>query len=187
MRRTVIATTANEIATLRPAWEALTAPTIFQTYAWNHVAARAFADCERPHVIYSESDNGAALIPTAVAGDRLTLLSERLADYRDVLTNGEASVLDAAWSEAAIPGLKLSTGALRADSETWRWEGFDLGTFYGAPLVSRESISAERFASEHNRLPRWGRRLEREGVHFRCSSGTNSALVRRIYKEKGNQ
>ncbi|MGZ4788629.1 MAG: GNAT family N-acetyltransferase [Terriglobales bacterium] len=186
MRRTVIATTANEIAQLRAAWEDLPAPTIFQTFEWNHAAAQVFADREVPHVIYGESESGAALIPAAVAADRLTLLGESVADYRDVLAEGDAGVLETAWSKAASVGLKLSTGALRADSDGARWGGFALSPFYGAPLVSRENIDAEKFASEHNRLGRWQRRLEREGVEFRCHQGGNSALVRRIYEEKGN-
>ena len=90
MRRIVIAQSAEEIARLRPTWEQLPAPTIFQSFLWNHTAASVFGDRECPHVIYAESDSGAALIPAAVSGSGLTLLGETLFDYRDVL----ASLLD---------------------------------------------------------------------------------------------
>jgi len=172
---------------MRPAWQTLTSSTVFQSYEWNQAAARVLADREVPHVTLVESENGVALVPAAVAGDHLTLLGESLADYRDVLAAGDPSLLDTAWSEAACLGLKFSTGAVRADSELARWEGFSLSSFYGAPLVSRTQISAEQFLAEHNRLGRWRRRLEREGVELRCYSGRNSELVRRIYQEKGNQ
>lgn len=185
--RTFIAQTADEMARLRPAWERLTAPTIFQTFAWNHVAAQVFAERQRPHVIYSEASDGAALIPAAMAGERLTLLGESLADYRDVLAVGDSSALEAAWSKAAALELTFSTAGLRADSDITRWDGFNLNRFYGAPRVSRREIGADRFLAQHDRLGRWKRRLEREGVSFRCHNGTNAELVRHIYEEKGRQ
>jgi CelD/BcsL family acetyltransferase involved in cellulose biosynthesis len=168
-------------------WEALESPTVFQTFEWNSVAALAFADREAPRVIYAEDDNGAALIPAAIAGNRLSFLGESLADYRDVLAEGDVAVLESAWSRAAQLGLKLSMRALRTDTRITRWDGFSLSAFYGAPIVSREHASAERFLGEHSRLGRWRRRLAREGVEFRRHTGCNSALVRQIYVEKGSQ
>ena len=187
MRRTVIAQTAEEIARLRYFWEKLSAPTIFQSFAWNLAAAQFFAHRERPHVIYAESDNGAALIPAAVSESRLTLLGETLFDYRDVLVHGDAEVLHSAWHRAAELGLDFAAGALRAHGKISLWESFDRSPFYGAPLVKQLEISADQFARDHNRLGRWGRRLEREGIHFRTHTGANSALVRQIYEGKGSQ
>jgi len=160
---------------------------MFQSFAWNHTAARVFHDRETPYVIYAESDNGAALIPAASTVSRLSLMGESLFDYRDVLVRGDRGVLAAAWTRAAEVGLDFSAGALREDANVAAWEGFGRSTFYGAPLVSHRSLNAETFAAEHGRLGRWKRRLEREGVELRCHTGANSALVRQIYQQKGSQ
>jgi CelD/BcsL family acetyltransferase involved in cellulose biosynthesis len=172
---------------LRSAWESLPAPTMFQTFAWNYAAAQVFGERERPFVIYVEDDNGAALIPAAIADARLTLLGESLFDYRDVLMRGDRSALKAAWARASEPGLDFSAGALRADANFDVWDGFERGSFYGAPLVSHNVLSAEAFVAEHNRLGRWRRRLEREGAELRSQTGANSALVRAIYEQKASQ
>ena len=187
MRRTVIAQTAEEIESLRYLWEKLPAPTIFQSFAWNHTAACVFADRETPYVIFVESDRGAALIPTAVGESKLTLIGETLFDYRDVLVQGDGDVLRTAWLRAAELGTGFFAGALRADGNVSLWEGFERTSFYGAPIVRTSEISPEKFASEHNRLGRWGRHLERQGIQFRTHTGANSALVRQIYEGKGRQ
>ena len=188
MQRITIARSAGDIASLRSVWERLPGPTVFQTYAWNSTVAQVLGDRESPNVICVEDDNGTALIPAAINGDRrLTLIGESLADYRDVLVAGDGIAADVAWSEAARVGLQFSSGALRGDGDLSRWQGFQLHSFYGAPLVSRSEMSADRFIEQHNRLGRWRRRLERDGAAFRCSDGSNSALVRRIYEDKGGQ
>jgi len=185
--RLIVAQTPNEIETLRERWEGLPASTIFQSFAWNYAAARAFGDREAPLSIYSETNNGAALIPAAISESRLTLLGEKLADYRDVLANGDGAALYAAWHRASELNLTFSAGALRDDSNLSLWHGFQRNSFYGAPLVSTGQISEDQFASDHNRLSRWKRRLEREGATFRLHSGTNAQLVRHIYELKASQ
>lgn len=189
MRRTVIAQTHDEIRRLRWFWERLPAPTMFQSFAWNHAAARVFGDREIPYVVYAESDNGAALIPAAItpADSRLGPMGEKLFDYRDVLVHGDLSVLDSAWARASELDLDFSAGAVRADTHVAAWEGFQHSDFYGAPFVSRRQIDADTFASQHNRLGRWRRRLEREGVTLRCHTGDDINLVREIYRQKGSQ
>jgi CelD/BcsL family acetyltransferase involved in cellulose biosynthesis len=187
VRRTIIAQTAEEIARLRPVWDRLPVPTIFQSFLWNHTAARVFGESERPFVIYAESDGGSALIPGAVRDKGLTLLGETLFDYRDVLVQGDAGALHAAWQQAAALHSDFSAGALRGDSDITLWDGFERSPFYGAPIVRHSEIAADQFASEHNRLGRWGRRFEREGVHFRTHTGAETSLVRRIYELKGSQ
>jgi CelD/BcsL family acetyltransferase involved in cellulose biosynthesis len=192
LRRTIIARTHQEISKLRYVWDKLEQQhpaTIFQSFAWNYTAACSFTDREAPFIIYAESDNGAALIPAAIdqTQSRLTLLGEALFDYRDVLSAGDEQVLHSAWNRASQLGLKFSAGAIRADGNVAGWEGFDVSGFYGAPRVSPHEISADNFASKHNRLARWHRRLEREGAELRCRTGVDSDLVRFIYQQKGSQ
>ncbi len=190
MRRTVVARTSQEISRLRYAWDKLasqSSATMFQSFQWNHVAATAFAEREAPVVIYSENDNGAALIPAALTGNGLGLIGETLFDYRDVLCVGDEHVLHCAWQRASQLGHGLSTGAVRNDSNLAAWTGFNLTRFYSAPCVSPREISADDFSSRHGRLGRWFRRLQREGVEFRCHTGLASELVRFIYEQKRNQ
>ena len=160
---------------------------MFQSYAWNHASARVFRDREAPHVVYAESSAGAALIPAAVWDDKLRLMGEAMFDYRDVLLQGDAGALGAAWARAAELSLDFETGALRADGNLAAWERFERSDFYGAPFVSHEEIGADAFVAEHHRLGRWVRRFEREGVQLRCHAGENSALVRQIYEQKASQ
>ena len=160
---------------------------MFQSYVWNAIATAAFADREAPFIIYSETDNGTALIPAATNGTRLCLLGETLFDYRDLLWSGDEQVLHSAWSRASQRGCDFSAGAVRGDSQLAAWFGFDLRRFYGAPRVSPGEISAEDFASKHNRLARWHRRMEREGVIMQCRTGAHGELVRFIYEQKGSQ
>jgi hypothetical protein len=160
---------------------------MFQSFAWNYAAACAFGDRERPYVAYTESDNGAALLPGAVIDKRFTLLGESLFDYRDVLVAGDVGTLHAGWSQVASLNMEFSSGALRADSNLSLWEGFTRNNYYAAPIVRPGEISGEEFGSEHGRLGRWSRRLQREGCAFRCYSGSYSEVVRFIYEKKASQ
>jgi CelD/BcsL family acetyltransferase involved in cellulose biosynthesis len=192
VRRTVLARSHQDIYRLRYAWQQLESRctgTMFQSFVWNHTAAQAFADREVPFVIYAESDQGAALVPTAIdqARNRLVFLGETLFDYRDVLTSGDPQVLASAWNRASQLGMKFSSGALRSDSNFAAWNAFDVSRFYGAPRVSPKEVTAEEFAQGHKRLASWKRRLDREGVEFKCHTGSNSELVRCIYQQKGTQ
>ena len=190
MRRTIIARTHQEISKLRYLWEGLERrqpATMFQSFAWNYTAAAAFCDREAPFVIYSESDHGAALIPAASSRNHLGFLGETLFDYRDVLAAGDEHVLHSAWNRAANLGLKFSSGAVRSDSNFANWSGFNVSRFYGAPRVSPREMTAADFASKHNRLARWHRRMEREGITLRCHTGESTDLVRFIYQQKGSQ
>jgi len=160
---------------------------MFQSFLWNITAARVLGEREVPHVVFAESDHGSALIPAAVANSRLSLIGECMFDYRDVLTAGDPAVLKVAWSQAAALDLSFYAGAIRGDTNLASWSGFNLSRFYGAPLVSHRQITAADFASQHGRLGRWKRRLEREAVNLRCHTGVNTELVRHIYRQKGAQ
>src|SRR5262245_8154253 len=72
LRRTIVAQTNQELSRIRYLWEKIQSQrpaTIFQSFAWHYLAARAFSDREIPYVIYVESDHGAALLPTAIRRD----------------------------------------------------------------------------------------------------------------------
>jgi CelD/BcsL family acetyltransferase involved in cellulose biosynthesis len=192
LRRTVVARTHQEVSKLRYLWDKLEAQhpaTMFQSFAWNHAAACVFGERESPFVIYAENDHGAALIPAAIdqSRPRLTLLGEKLFDYRDVLSSGEPDVLCSAWCRASQLGLKFSAGAIRADANVASWSDFDVSHFYGAPKVSLREISVDDFLAKHTRLGRWSRRLEREGIELCCRTGANIDLVRFIYQRKAGQ
>lgn len=192
VRRTITARSSDEIGHLRYAWERLeknSSATMFQSFAWNSVAARVFSEREAPYVIYSESDSGIALLPMAMnkARRRISPLGEMLFDYRDILSAGDDQTLNSAWHRVAQTGLTFSVGGLRPESQLAKSGEFPLKRFYGSPRVSPHEISAEAFASDHDRLGRFYRRLERMGVTLRCRTGADSEFVRAIYRLKGSQ
>jgi CelD/BcsL family acetyltransferase involved in cellulose biosynthesis len=160
---------------------------MFQSFAWNHAAACVFRERETPHVIYAESDDGAALVPAAIRNGKLALIGEAMFDYHDVLRQGDAGVLGAAWARAARLGLDFETGALRSDGNLGAWDRFERSSFYGAPCVSHEQVDAASFVAKHHRLGRWVRRFERENVQLRNHTGENASLLRQIYQQKANQ
>src|SRR4051812_16335442 len=94
MRRLRIITSSAELPAIRPLWQELEKQrpaTIFQSYAWNSVAARIFEARERPFVIVLESDSGAVIVPGALTGrTSATFVGEMLFDYRDALVAAEA-------------------------------------------------------------------------------------------------
>lgn len=186
--RLLVAGSAAEIEKLRDAWLALerAAPnTIFQSFAWNLQAARAFADREAPFVVYAENDSGAVILPAAVNAQGITMLGEALFDYRDLLWAGDRGVLTAAWAELARLSLPLAVTAVRGDAPAWQkfkkrpW-------FCDAPYVSRD-WDGERFAAEHRNAARFFRRLLRKGRELKRYSGSASQLLRWIYGKKAEQ
>jgi CelD/BcsL family acetyltransferase involved in cellulose biosynthesis len=187
--RTIIARSAEEIRSLASPWERLQAcgGTLFQGFAWNWMAARTFASRETPYVVYVEGDSGAAIIPAALTdgGARLTLLGERLFDYRDVLHAGDRDVLAAAWAEIAKLDLPLSFAAIRG--EAGQWGGFAPRFFCFAPAVRTADIAAEDFRARHSGAARRLRHLSRLGAQLRLHSGADADLLRAIYHRKAAQ
>lgn len=181
------ARSAAELEALRPRWEALYAAgnhTLFQSFQWNLLAARAFGHREAPEVAYAENGSGAAIIPAVRVenGARLGLLGETLFDYRDVLAAGDSEALSAAWRELARLDLPFAAAGIRDPAH---WPGFRTGCFADAPYV--EGIDGVSFAGRHRRSARLLSRLQREGVSLRRHSGENSALVRGVYRRKAAQ
>ena len=170
---------------LRSRWERLYSPeqhTIFQSFAWNRLAAEVFRDRETPHVAHVENSTGAALIPAAIAGGRITLLGETLFDYRDVLVVGDGQALRAAWRELARLRLPLRILAVRGGGN--HWSGFDLQPFSQAPCVGTKD--AGQFGA-HSRAGRLVRRLERKGAELKRYDGSAAELLRGIYRRKAAQ
>jgi len=104
--------------------------TLFQSYAWNEIAARLFAERERPYVVVVESDSGAAIIPACVRHGSVSLLGEELFDYRDVIAAGDATLLDVAWQKISEIGSPFEVKAVRGQ-RTWA----EMRPFAGAPYL----------------------------------------------------
>jgi len=176
---------------LRPAWEALSrgvTRSIFQDFAWNHLAARVFADREAPFVVYSENSNGAALIPAAICrdGTLIVLLGETLFDYRTVLTHGDPSALAAAWQEIGNLRQQLWVSSLPED---WRgsWHDWEPRPFSAAPALLRRFCSSDAFAHQHPGIRRSWRRLQEREVKLERYSGADTAITRQILQCKARQ
>jgi CelD/BcsL family acetyltransferase involved in cellulose biosynthesis len=169
---------------LRSRWERLYSPeqhTIFQSFAWNRLAAAVFRDRETPYVVHAENSTGAALIPAAIAGGRITLLGETLFDYRDVLVVGDGQALRTAWRELARLRLPLKIPAVRGGS---RWSGFDLQPFSQAPYLRTKDTGQ---LAAHSRAGRLVRRLERKAAELKHYDGSAAELLRDIYHRKAAQ
>ena len=134
-----------------------TRPTLFQSYAWNEIAARIFAERERPYVVVAASDSGVAIIPACMRRESLSLLGEELFDYRDVIVAGDESLVDLGWHKVAELGLPLQVKAVRGE-RPWA----EMKPFAGAPFLPR-SVPMEK----HCKMERNLRLLEKCG----CRSG----------------
>src|SRR5436853_5686234 len=144
-----IAQTSHELDGLKALWQALeTQPacTIFQTFAWNRLAADVFQSSERPFVIAVESDFGACILPAARRRESLGLLGEELFDYRDALVIGEAEpLLRIALQNLAALELPLAIRGLRGKCCLEDWQIADPQPFCRAPAVRRKHTTAEGF------------------------------------------
>ena len=187
MRKTQVVTSLQELQALRPAWESVYRVgehTMFQSFSWNYLAAQVFTPGSL-YLVYSESQNGAAIIPSAVEDSTVCFLGDDLFDYRDVLACGDQGVLREAWNRLAKLGLPLCIRAVRGQRlEHWRTVGFVPQPFASAPQVRPSVCSAEDFTAYHRRAARCSRRITRAGARLRCYSGSASPLIRRIYEGK---
>ncbi len=175
----------HEIDALKQAWENLhqCGGTMFQSFAWNRLAAASFADREAPYVVYCETDSGAALVPAALTGDGITLLGETLFDYRDVLHAGDEQTLRHCWAKLA--GLRLGLRFTSLYGDLPHWSALEPRLFTAAPLTS--GLSADEFAHRHPRMGHKLRRLVRMGVELRRYRADETALLRWIYEQKAKQ
>ena len=185
-----VARSAAEIETLRSAWQSLWHPdlTLFQSYAWNELAAKIFVQREQPYVVFAESDSGAAILPAAINLERkhICFLGESLFDYRDYLACGQPGILQAAWAKLAELCLPLHILSIRR-AEAPIWNELPKSPYSGAPFLEASSITPEQFSARHTRKGSRLRRLLRMGVEFRVSSGSDAKLAQLIYRCKGAQ
>jgi len=187
--RTHVARSVPEMDRIAPLWNELLKQqkhTIFQSFAWNRLAAEVFADRMTPYVVWVKSDSGAAILPAAIHHrlNRIELLGETLFDYRDVLHGGDREVLRLAWQQLATCGKSLRVVSIENAAATPRWSGFPLLPFARAPRVDRSQLDESAFRMAHSRLGRQMRRLKRLQVDLRVYSGADSAVVRHLYECK---
>ena len=190
--RVILARSVDELEKLRPLWERLaheTAPTIFQTFEWNRLAAEIFCRRLSPAVCAVESEGGAAIIPAAVnlQRTRLELLGETLFDYRDVLHAGDLETLKIAWGMLAKFNLSLSVTSVEPEAAATRWADLRPIEYARAPWVDASETTAEEFRALHTRAARQLRRMERRGARLRQYPGTEQHPVRRLYQLKTEQ
>ena len=171
---------------LRPAWLRLErgAATMFQSFAWNRLAAEVLGT-ERPHVIVAETSNGAAIVPAAIGDRYVTFLGEALFDYRDVLFEDEEA-LSLALHELAGLQLPLWLTAIRAGDHPELWRALPHRRFAAAPCTLRRHLDADTFARSHS-LGRQIRRLQRLGCTVHRRNGADSSLVRFLFENKAQQ
>lgn len=172
---------------LQPLWETLErqdGATMFQSYLWNHAAARHLVHHEQPHVIALEDDRGAAIIPAALTRRGATFLGEMLFDYRDVLAAGDPRVVSAALAELGKTGGDLWLPAVREDArlavgarEPW----------VGAPFIRCSALTPEDFLRRHRRARIQLRRLRLAGAAVGQYRGDARGLLGWLYARKGEQ
>jgi CelD/BcsL family acetyltransferase involved in cellulose biosynthesis len=193
--RITIAHSTDEIANLRPVWEQFEAApryTLFQSFRWNHLAAKIFGDQagrETPYVVFAETSAGRAIVPAAISAEHqcVTLLGEALFDYRDALSDGDKQALLAAWEQIARLNLPLRFVGLRSDHCNDFWKALAPTDFAGAPCLRRPDITPDAFAQRHWRQVRQMRLLRAAGVELTQTNGSASMLVRWIYLQKARQ
>src|SRR5262249_31929743 len=188
--RTRVARSAAEIESLRSVWESLwnSKLTLFQSFRWNALAAKIFAQRQEPYVIFAESDSGAAILPAAIDREQrqISFLGETLFDYRDYLAQGAIEVLQAAWATLAALQLRFQIVALRRP-EARVWNELPKSPYAGAPYLLGSSMTPEDFAASHTRKGSRLRRLFRMGIEFRSYTGQDAKLLEEVYRCKGAQ
>lgn len=189
MLRIRVARNSADIDLLRSAWESTQREqgSLFQSFGWNRLAARLFADREEPYFIFCEDDNGLAIIPAVIRRESQTisLAGEMLFDYRDFLACGDCGPLGRAWQELVSLDLPLAVTAIyRPDVSIWNQLPKQL--FSRAPRLTSSEISAEAFALNHARAFSRLRKLQRMGLEIRQYSGAD-ANVGRIYDLRSRQ
>jgi len=182
-----VATSLPEMEVLRPYWEHLYdrgSYTIFQSYAWNRLAAEAFSDRSSPFVVVCETGGGLALIPGAIRPGALTLLGEEMFDYRDALCSGDGEALLQAWRRVADQRLPLAFHAVTEDAARANWQGFELRPFASAPQVHAAAATGQDFVLGHPLLARMARKLRRAGARLVKHSGDSGDVIRWICQQK---
>lgn len=187
MFRLKVASTTAEIEELKSVWDLVPSPTMFQSYAWNRLAAEVFSQREEPYFIFAENDSGAAIIPAVIdtKSKCMSLAGERLFDYRDYLVVGDRRPLEAAWEHLAELNLPLSITAIN-QPDNFAWDSLPKSHFCRAPWLDQSRTSAEEYVRTRARAFQRFRRLERMGMELR-QRGSNSPIVREVYELRRKQ
>jgi CelD/BcsL family acetyltransferase involved in cellulose biosynthesis len=184
-----VARSASELDRLRGVWEFLhvqtPSATLFQSFAWNRLAAITFATRESPFVVLAESDSGVSLLPAAITSHGVGFIGEGLFDYRDFLSVGSADACEAAWTCLSQLQLPIRVRALRGEAVRERWSSFNPASFVRAPQVLSREISGDDFGSTHSRMERSLRRLTEQGAELRQYNGSAAKLLAFVYGQKG--
>ncbi|HWC19604.1 MAG TPA: GNAT family N-acetyltransferase, partial [Terriglobales bacterium] len=161
--------------------------TLFQTFRWNHIAARHFHAREAPYFVVAEDDNGAAIIPAVVRSEPrdIGLAGEALFDYRDYLAAGDSRALMRGWQHLTSLGLPLSLTAIRR-AQGPIWNRLPKRFFSRSPMLKREEMAESQFAESHSRAFSRFRKLQRFGLELKTYKG-DSGAVREIYERRARQ
>ena len=192
--RITVARSIGELESLASRWQWLQRhspdATLFQSFAWNLLAARTFAH-QPPHVVHIESENAQLIFPAAIhEGWCLTLLGEAMSDYVDFLSAGSPDdveeALAAAWQ--ALAELRLPLGMQSVRSHFRYWSALQPCEFVHAPCARPCDISADQFALLHPKLSDRFRRLQRRGAKLiTLDPAREPDLLRDIYFAKARQ
>lgn len=192
LRQSLVITSYSQLDRLRPLWDSLYSPeshTIFQSFDWNLLAAKAFASRSTLFVIAIQDDNDSVVVPACSTRGTAQLIGDDLFDYRDMLVGGNEDIAASAIRRLADTGTGLNVTALMGASVRQRWQGlgFVPASFVTAPCVRRSEVDAQSFEAQHHRSARLVRKLTRAGVTSHVYRGSETALVRTIYEKKSQQ
>jgi len=170
--------------------------TLFQSFAWNRLAAQILAGREAPCVVFAETNGGMAILPAAKGSENLTLLGEELFDYRDILAVGDAEAAALAWKTLGEIG-----GEVEFRVKAVRESSLDYG--FGVPRVpdpAAQIFISEFFANapkircqdplsgqKHHRLERNLEKMKAAGCEMKIANGCESRLVTEILSLKAMQ
>ncbi len=182
-----IARSPEEIEELRGPWRRLFTSgsyTRFQSFEWNALAVKIFAERQSPVIVHARDDDGEAIIPAAIDGASgdLVLLGETLFDYRDILCSGNGAAVETAFEALGALGKELCVTAVREPLGAV-WASALAVPFAKAPAALTQNSSR----TVHARLGRCLRRILKQGCVLRQHSGSDTAIVRRIFELKAGQ
>lgn len=176
----------EELPRLRPLWERLHQAgsyTRFQSYLWNEMAARFFADRQQLAVVAVESGSSAAILPAVLQDGTVKLLGETLFDYRNLLAEGSQVLVESAWQAIGerFGNVNIEVTAVRPQDKA-NWQAFAF-----RPFVKTPHILHDRKFEAHLSLERNWETLQKAGCKLKKHDGGQTALIHEIYERKAQQ
>jgi CelD/BcsL family acetyltransferase involved in cellulose biosynthesis len=184
---------------IRSAWESLYREgkhTLFQSFDWNKSSAQIFAEREEHFVIFAECARGAAILPGAITRNNVTLLSEELFDYRDILAVGDDEASSLAWKTLGEVSHTPDTEfRVKGVCESSLVRGFQNNPKSGAKIFMSEffanapSVRCKEALSrqKHPRLERNFERLKADGCEMKIATASDGRLITEILSLKAKQ